>query len=170
MFTPIFSISGFTGIFNFSGPHHLGKGRFRQTDFSHPNVQGTPHLNWIFVLFNNGLHVIVRTVIDLGKAAVLLLAKAGAIREHQVKNSSLQKPSKVDRACARLDSAVARLEEALAKQGDIQAPSGAGPDPLTVRELDLLRDENAKLKTINDTVSGRLDNAIGRLRTVIGEP
>ncbi len=109
-------------------------------------------------------------MIDLGKAAVLLLAKAGAIREHQVKNSSLQKPSKVDRACARLDSAVARLEEALANQGDIQAPSGAGPDPLTVRELDLLRDENAKLKTINDTVSGRLDNAIGRLRTVIGEP
>jgi len=82
----------------------------------------------------------------------------------------LQKPSKVDRACTRLDNAVARLEQAFEKRGDVQAPAGAGPDPETVRELDALRDENSKLKTINDTVSDRLENAIGRLRSVIGEP
>jgi hypothetical protein len=79
VFSPIFSNSDFTGIFNFSGPHHLGKGLFRQTDFSHPNVRGIAHLKGIFVLFNNGLHVIVMTMIDLGKVAVLLLAKAGVI-------------------------------------------------------------------------------------------
>jgi len=91
-------------------------------------------------------------------------------RDRPVKNTSLQKPSKVDRARERLGIAVARLEKALGKQGDVQASAGAGPDPELVRDLDALRDENAQLKTINETVSGRLDNAIGRLRAVIGEP
>ncbi len=91
-------------------------------------------------------------------------------RERPVNNPSLQKPSKVERARARLDSAVARLEAALVKQGEAQGSSGDGPNADMARELDLLRDENSSLKAIDETVSGRLDNAIGRLRAVIGEP
>ena len=83
-----------------------------------------------------------------------------------MKNSSLQKPSKVDRARVRLDSAVARLEKALAKQGG----SGVDQNPELEKQMDDLRDENSKLKTINDTVADRLDHAIGRLRAFIGEP
>ena len=91
-------------------------------------------------------------------------------RERPVNEPSLQKPSKVERARARLDSTVARLEEALNKQGNVQNPSGDGPNADRTLELDRLRDENSRLKANNETVSGRLDNAIGRLRTVIGEP
>ena len=86
-----------------------------------------------------------------------------------MKNTSLQKPSKVDRARERLDIAVARLEKALEKQSGVEAPSGVDPDPELVRGLDVLRDENSRLKSINETVSGRLDHAIGRLRAVLGE-
>jgi hypothetical protein len=37
-----------------------------------------------------------------------------------------------------------------------------------VEELESLRDENAKLKGLNEIVTTRLDAAIGRLRTAIG--
>ena len=85
--------------------------------------------------------------------------------------SNLHKPSKVERARSRLDAAAARLEAALNSR-TITA-SGEIPDSELSRkleaELDSLRGKNAHLKTVNETVSGRLDAAIGRLRDVIGE-
>ena len=89
-----------------------------------------------------------------------------------MKKPNLNKPSKVERARARLDSAVARLEEALDRRLD-SLPDPAGkptvetPSAL-VEELESLRDENAKLKGLNEIVTTRLDAAIGRLRTAIG--
>jgi hypothetical protein len=88
-----------------------------------------------------------------------------------VKKPSLQKPSKMERARARLDGAVARLESVI----NLRAEAVAGDEALTqpsgaiLKELEGLRVENAQLKGLNETVSGRLDAAIGRLRSVIGE-
>ena len=76
-----------------------------------------------------------------------------------LKKPNLQKPSKVERARVRLEGAVTRLERAAAT---------AGPAALA-RELQGLKDENADLKALTTTVTERLDVAIGRLRTVIGE-
>jgi len=83
-----------------------------------------------------------------------------------VKKSTLIKPSKVERARVRLDAAVARLEKALKQQGGAAAVS---VDPNLARELEALRDENSRLRGVNETVSARLDSAIGRLNAVIGE-
>ena len=89
-----------------------------------------------------------------------------------MKKPNLKKPSKVERARARLDSAVARLEEALDRRLD-SLPDAAGkptaetPSAL-VEELESQRDENAKLKGLNEIVTPRLDAAIGRLKTAIG--
>jgi len=89
-----------------------------------------------------------------------------------VKKPNLNKPSKVERARARLDSAVARLEEALDRRLDSlpdAARKSTAETPLAlVEELESLRDENAKLKGLNEIVTTRLDAAIGRLRTAIG--
>ena len=120
--------------------------------------------------------------IDVAKGAVLSCLKArreaeatpfGESRKGlSVKKPNLKKPSKVERARARLDSAVARLEEALDRRLD-SLPDAAGkptaetPSALVV-ELESLRDENAKLKGLNEIVTTRLDAAIGRLRTAIG--
>ncbi|HEX9568897.1 MAG TPA: hypothetical protein VF987_04390 [Rhodospirillales bacterium] len=76
-----------------------------------------------------------------------------------MKKPNLQKSSKVERARVRLEGAVTRLERAAAT---------AGPAALA-RELQGLKDENADLKALTATVTERLDVAIGRLRTVIGE-
>ncbi len=90
-----------------------------------------------------------------------------------MKKPNLKKPSKVERARTRLDGAVTRLEEALDRRLD-SLPDAAGkptaetPSAL-VEELESLRDENAKLKGLNEIVTTRLDAAIGRLRTAIGD-
>ena len=89
-----------------------------------------------------------------------------------MKKPNLNKPSKVERARIRLNGAVTRLEEALDRRLD-SLPDAAGkptaetPSAL-VEELESLRDENAKLKGLNEIVTTRLDAAIGRLRTAIG--
>jgi hypothetical protein len=84
------------------------------------------------------------------------------------KKPNLQKPSKVERARARLDSAVARLETAINRRADAAAGDDALSQP-SLKELEGLRVENSQLKDLGETVSGRLDAAIGRLRSVIGE-
>ncbi len=84
-----------------------------------------------------------------------------------MKIPTLKKPSKVERARVRLDAAVARLEKALEQQGG-STPSASG-DEVQTRELEALRGENSRLREINETVSARLDGAIGRLNAVIGE-
>ncbi len=88
-----------------------------------------------------------------------------------MKKPSLQKPSKMERARVRLDGAVARLEAAITKRAEaangdevLTQPSGA-----ILKELEGLRNENARLKALNEVVSDRLDAAIGRLRSVIGD-
>ncbi len=89
-----------------------------------------------------------------------------------MKKPNLKKPSKVERARARLDSAVARLEKALYRRLDSPPDAAGKPTAETpsalVEELESLRDENAKLKGLNEIVTTRLDAAIGRLRTAIG--
>ncbi len=84
-----------------------------------------------------------------------------------MKKPTLKKPSKVERARHRLDAAVARLEKALRQQGG-SAPLASG-DGVQARELEALLSENSKLREINETVSTRLDGAIGRLNAVLGE-
>ncbi len=84
-----------------------------------------------------------------------------------MKKPTLKKPSKVERARVRLDTAVARLEKALGQQGGGSPP--APGDEVRTRELEALRGENSRLREINETVSARLDGAIGRLNAVIGE-
>ena len=84
-----------------------------------------------------------------------------------MKKPTLKKPSKVERAHVRLDSAVLRLEEALRQQG-VDSPPASGDEDLA-RDMDALRGENSRLREINETVSARLDGAIGRLNAVIGE-
>jgi hypothetical protein len=90
-----------------------------------------------------------------------------------VKKPNLKKPSRVERARVRLDGAVARLEEALDRRLDslpegIDKPAAETASVLT-KELESLRDENSKLKGLNEIVTTRLDAAIGRLRTAIGD-
>ena len=92
---------------------------------------------------------------------------SGNVRDGPVTKSNLQKPSKVERARARLDSAVMRLEAALESRA-ANTGGGIADDELT-RELESLRGETAHLKAVNETVSGRLDGAIGRLKAVIGK-
>ena len=84
--------------------------------------------------------------------------------------ASIQKPSKVIRAEARLEEAVVRLESALnAKQvGESKPSQNAEIDELK-REIKQLRQENAALKRVNEQVSTRLGGAIERLRIAIGE-
>ncbi|MCH7832180.1 MAG: hypothetical protein IIC55_04840 [Proteobacteria bacterium] len=89
-----------------------------------------------------------------------------------MKKPNLKKPSKVELARTRLDGAVARLEEALDRRLD-SLPDAAGKPPAEtppalVEELESLRDENAKLKGLNEIITTRLDAAIGRLKTAIG--
>ncbi|MCH7936072.1 MAG: DUF4164 family protein [Proteobacteria bacterium] len=89
-----------------------------------------------------------------------------------MKKQNLNKPSKLERARTRLDGAVTRLEKALDRRLDslpdgARKPAAETPSAL-VEELESLRDENAKLKGLNEIVTTRLDGAIGRLRTAIG--
>lgn len=84
-----------------------------------------------------------------------------------MKKPALKKPSKVERARVRLDGAVARLEKALGQRDGGSSP--ASGDEAGIREMEALRGENSRLREINETVSARLDGAIGRLNAAIGE-
>ncbi len=77
--------------------------------------------------------------------------------------TSIKKPTRVERARRRLDKAVSRLESSLKDGG---GPAG-GDDGLAGK----LKAELAKstaLEEINLNVSGRLDESISRLKTILG--
>lgn len=62
---------------------------------------------------------------------------------------------KAERARQRLDKAVAELERAVESRLAVAA------------DLDAMRRENARLRSINDTVSKRLDSTIERLHALL---
>ena len=72
--------------------------------------------------------------------------------------------SPLERAHERLERAVARLEKAV--QSRPRPGSGNGE---LAHELETVRSQNAALKEINATVSGRLDATISRLRHILEE-
>lgn len=80
-----------------------------------------------------------------------------------MKKGNLQKPTRMEQARARLDAAVARLEAAT------ENTAHKGPSDEISRELEQLRAENSEFKALHEDTSLRLDAAIGRLRSAIGE-
>ncbi|MEK9678947.1 MAG: hypothetical protein VW169_11215 [Rhodospirillaceae bacterium] len=77
---------------------------------------------------------------------------------------STQSNNSVTQAKQRLNSALDGLVAALAKKAD--AP--AADDGLQA-ELDAARKEITDFKNKNQTVSNRLDTAIGNLKTILGD-
>jgi hypothetical protein len=71
----------------------------------------------------------------------------------------------VEAAKQRLERAIARLEQSASRRAQ-----PAGPDQAElVRALEAAQAENAALHATTEQVAGRLDRAIGRLRTVLGD-
>jgi hypothetical protein len=68
--------------------------------------------------------------------------------------------SELSNAREELEHAIDRMEAALARRGD-------GPE--LQRALEEAQQEARRLRAAADTVSGRLDQAIGRLRATLGE-
>ena len=81
----------------------------------------------------------------------------------------LQKFTRIESANLRLVSAVERIELALSVKKDFVADKELNPELAKKLELELvsLRSENARLKTLNETISERLDEAIGQLEKLI---
>lgn len=80
-----------------------------------------------------------------------------------MQKGNLQKPTRMERARTRLDDAVARLEAASENR------AGRGPSDEISRELEQLRAENSAFKALHEDTSSRLNTAIGRLRSVMGD-
>lgn len=76
---------------------------------------------------------------------------------------NVRKSPKLERAHKQLDAAVARLEEVHASKGSFP---GADQTQLA-QDLELIRAENQSLKSVNETISGRLDATIGRLKIIL---
>ena len=76
---------------------------------------------------------------------------------------NVRKSPPLERAQEQLDSAVARLEAAQASRG---LSSGADQTQLA-QQLESAQIENNSLKSVNETISGRLDATIGRLKTIL---
>ncbi len=73
-------------------------------------------------------------------------------------DTSIQKPTLVERAQKQLDEAVVRLEAALESRAD--------GSPLDA-EMAAVRNQNAALRKVTEGVSQRLDGAIDRIRAVL---
>lgn len=86
-----------------------------------------------------------------------------------VQKPNLIKPSKLERARHRLEGAVTRLEEVAEQRWEAPAAPEDDSSGFTASKFEVLRDENARLRGLNETLSQHLDVAIGRLRAVIGE-
>ena len=72
--------------------------------------------------------------------------------------TSIQKPTVVERAQKQLDEAVVRLEAA------VEARADGGQ---LAAELAAVRNRNAALREVTEGVSVRLDGAIDRIRAVL---
>ncbi len=77
---------------------------------------------------------------------------------------NISKASHVDRARERLENAVVRLDQAIKNMPE--SSSGSGSQEQT-GEIAALKAENAKLQETSRTVSGRLDQTIGKLKAVL---
>ena len=79
--------------------------------------------------------------------------------------------SKLNDANERLDAALTRLEVAVTtrRQDDGQADDAAADNARLQGELTHLRADFVTLQETSGTVSGRLDDAIGRLRNMLAE-
>lgn len=78
-------------------------------------------------------------------------------------NTNSRKQGRLERPRERLEAAVARLEGAL----ETHARKSGESDAALARSLSAAETENAELKTLNRAVSGRLDTAIGRLKSIL---
>lgn len=76
----------------------------------------------------------------------------------------ITKPSHLTRAQERLEKAVNRLDQALSNMAE---PTPGIDDGRSAEEIAALKAENAKLQEVSRTVSGRLDQTIGKLKTVL---
>ena len=81
-----------------------------------------------------------------------------------VTDGTIQNRMPVERARERLEKAVARVETALDGYVPAAADDGALADELAAE-----RAESAQVREINEAVSRRLDAAIDRLKTVLGD-
>jgi hypothetical protein len=79
--------------------------------------------------------------------------------------------SKLTDANARLDAALSQLEDAVgAKRAAASASAETDAENKRLQdELEWLRADFSSLKETSGTVSGRLDDAIGRLRNILAE-
>ena len=79
--------------------------------------------------------------------------------------------SKLNEANERLDAALAQLEVAVTtrRNDDGQADDAAADNARLQGELTQLRADFVSLQETSGTVSGRLDDAIGRLRNMLAE-
>jgi len=82
-----------------------------------------------------------------------------------VTDGTIQKPTRTDRARERLEKAVVRVETAL----DGRIETSAEKNTALAAELVAVQSENTALREANETVSHRLDAAIERLKTVLGD-
>ena len=79
--------------------------------------------------------------------------------------STTSSSDKVKAAQGRLDAALERLQLALTSR-----PSGQGEDDQSlISEINSLKAENADLKRRLSEASNRVDGAIGRVKTLLGE-
>lgn len=78
----------------------------------------------------------------------------------------LQKLSKINCASAGLEAAIVRVEKALVDQSTATSTKNLDTKSVKVLESEIivLRNENARLKSLNKAVSERLDIVIGQLK------
>jgi hypothetical protein len=81
-----------------------------------------------------------------------------------VTNSENIQATPVERARERLEQAFDSLDAAV----DSRAQQMASDADTRTSAMDEVNDENARLLKTNETVSKRLDSAIGRLKAVLG--
>ena len=80
------------------------------------------------------------------------------------------KPTKVERSQQKLQAAIERLETALAAKVIVgEGGNQTNRSESLQAEIVQLKAENISLKQTSDTVSKRLDQTIGRLKTAIDE-